>query len=276
MNPAEILQFVGIPVVVATVIVIVSWWVLPTKRVPPLGATLAVGAASCIAFILQEGIPSFPPMQKWHWLVITVLIISFLACVYPFFKKFDELIVLQAMVAGIIAAVFMQFPSQSELYKRCLVLLMVLFVSVGLRRLTIPLWHMYVVSWLILAGVSILALQSSFAKLAFFAGAMSAVAASMCVLQLLRPRESKSIQMIFGVLIVGCSLCGFAYSQGDPIQQVVWFLPLASVPLSAMAYVLLRKQKYRAVVSLGIIDLFVTGAVIWSINATPASDEMWP
>jgi hypothetical protein len=276
MNPAEILQFVGIPVVVATVIVIVSWWVLPKNRVPPLGATLAVGAASCIAFILQEGIPSIPPMQKWHWLVITVLIISFLACVFPFFKKFDELIVLQAMVAGIIAAVFMQFPSQSELYKRCLVLLMVLFVSVGLRRLTIPLWHMYFVSWLILAGVSILALQSSFAKLAFFAGAMSAVAASMCVLQLLKPRETKSIQMIFGVLIVGCSLCGFSYDQNETVVTLVWFVPMAGVSISAIAYLLLKHHKNRACISLAIVASCITVSTIWSILVSSPTDDMWP
>jgi hypothetical protein len=134
---------------------------------------------------------------------------------------------------------------------------------------------MYVATWWILAGFSILALQSSFAKLSFFAGAMSAVAAALCVLQLMKPRETKSVQMIFGVLIVGCSLCGLAYDQGGPLHQTVWLIPLIGIPISAVAY-FVCKRKYRAKVSLAILLTFVSGALIWSIFTTPATDSMWP
>ena len=276
MNPVEVLQFVGIPLGIGSAIVILGWWLLPSKRFQPLGVIVAVGISSVIAFILQEGVPTLPPTQRWHWLVFTVTAVSLLACIYPCFKKWDNLIVLQALIAGLVAGLILQFPSQQEWYMRCLVFVMVLFAGTGLRRVTIPAWHMYLVSWVVLAGLSILALQSSFAKLAFYAGAMSAVAASMCVLQLLRPRETKSVQIIYGTAIVGCTLCGFAYDQGDTAQRSAWFLPMASIPLSAICYVVFANKKYRAVVSLAVVNACVIAAIVWSIFAAPATDEMWP
>ncbi|MBT6270500.1 MAG: hypothetical protein HOI88_09180 [Phycisphaerae bacterium] len=276
MNLVDILQFIGIPVLVASLVMVFSWKFLPGIRVQPLGALIAVGASSVIAFSLQEGIPNIPPSQKWHWLVVTVALVSLCACLYPLCRKFDERIVLQATIAGIIAAVLMQFPSQSGFMIRCIVFLMVLVVSISLRRFTIPPWHMFVVSWLILAGLSILALQSSFAKLAFYAGAMSAVAASMCLLQLLKPREIKSIQMIFGVLIVGCSLCGFAYDQNETVFKLAWFLPMVGLPVSAIVYLLLKHPKKRALISLATVFVLVATSVLVSVVGTAPADEMWP
>lgn len=265
MNPVDILQFIGIPVLVASGMMFFSWKFLSRERIQPLGGVIAVGASSVVAFVLQEGVPSIPPTQKWHWLVITVALISLLAFVYPLVRKFDERVFLQTLIAGIIAAVFMQFPAQSGFFDRCFVFLMILFVSIGLQRLSIPPCHMYAVSWLTLAAISILALQSSFAKLAFYAGAMSAVAAAMCVLQLLNPRETKSIQMIFGVLIVGCSLCGFAYDQNGTAFKLAWFIPMAGVPISAIVYLLLKDHKNRALISLAIVVLCIATSAILSI-----------
>ena len=275
MNPSDILQFIGIPVAVATGIMLASWWVLPSKRLQPIGSCMAVGLSCFAAFVLQEDLPSIPPNQKWHWLVITIMLVSLLACIYPLWKKWDKRIVLQAMIAGLIGAIVMQFPSQDGILDRFLVFILILFGCVGLRRLTIPPWHMYLASWMILASISMLALQGSFAKLAFFAGAMSAVAASLCVLQLVKPHETKSVQMIFGVSIVGSALCGLAYDPTHIVPSFAWFLPIVSIPLSAIAY-FLCKGKYRAVLSLTIIALFVSGAVTYALFAAPAVDEMWP
>ena len=274
MNPSDILKFIGIPVAVATGIMLLSWWVLASKRLQPLGATIAVGVACLTAFVLQDGVPAFPPTEKWHWLVITTTVVALLACIYPLWKKWDEWIVLQAMIAGLIGAIVMQFPSQDGIVDRFVVFILILFTCVGLLRLTIPPWHMFLTSWMIIASLSILALQASFAKLAFFAGAMSAVAAALCVLQLVNPRETKSVQMIFGVCSVGCAMCGLAYDPSHAVPTSAWFLPIASIPLSAIAY-FLCKGKHKPVLSLSIIALFVSGAAVWAILAAPEVDEMW-
>lgn len=275
MTPIDVLQFIGLPVVVATGIVLMGWWLLPSKRLQPLGAIIAVGVSSLVAFSLQDGIPSIPPQEKWHWLIITSTIVAVLACVYPLCKKWDKLIVFQAFIAGIIAAVFMQFPNQNGLFERIIILLMVLFISVSLRRLTIPPWHMYIASWSILACISVLALQASFAKLAFFAGAMSAVAAALVVLQCIKPRETKSVQMIFGVFIVGCAMCGLAYDPARNVPPFAWILPMLGVPIAAIAY-LLCKAKLRAVVSLVLLESCIAIAIYWTFaNAVP-QNEMWP
>jgi len=276
MNLNEILLFVGLPVVVATVIILMGGIIPALKNYRSVVAIVALGISCMVAFVLQEGVPTVPPQQKWHWLVLTVIAVWGLACIYPWFKKWDDLIVFQAMIAGLIAAIIMQFPSQDSVLYRVLVFFMVLFVSVGLRRITIPAWHLYVVSWWVLVGLSVLALQASFAKLAFFSGAMSAVAAALCVLHLIKPGETKSIQMVFGVLIVGCSLCGLAYDQSEQIHQAVWFLPMIGIPISSIAFLLFQKKKYAAIISLGVVDLFVCAAVIWSLIATPVPDDLWP
>jgi len=95
------------------------------------------------------------------------------------------------------------------------------------------------------------------------------------VLQLVKPRETKSVQMIFGVSIVGSALCGLAYDPTHIVPSFAWFLPIVSIPLSAIAY-FFCKEKYRAVLSLTIIALFVSGAVTYALFAAPAVDEMWP
>ena len=81
--------------------------------------------------------------------------------------------------------------------------------------------------------------------------------------------------MIFGVFIVGCTLCGLAYDPSHAVPTSAWFLPIASIPLSAIAY-FLCKGKCRAVLSLVIITFFVVGAVSWTILAAPPTVEMWP
>ena len=275
MNPIEIAQFIAIPVAVAAGIAIMSWWLFSSKRLQPLGVIIAVGVSSFVAFALQEGLPSVPPTQKWHWLVLTVLIVFLLACLYTLFRAWDKLIVLQAIIAGIIAAVLLQFPGQSDVSYRVSILFLVLFVSVGLRRLTIPPWHMYIAAWSALAGLSILALQASFAKLAFFAGAMSAVAAALFVLQCVKPRETKSVQVLFGVLVVGCAMCGVAYDPSHVVPLLAWYLPMAGIIIAAIVY-FVGKPKYKAAFSIATLELCVLISVIWTLLQTTPQDEMWP
>ena len=275
MNPIEIAQFIAIPVAVAAGIAIMSWWLFSSKRLQPLGVIIAVGVSSLVAFALQEGLPSVPPTQKWHWLVLTVLIVFLLACLYPLFRAWDKLMVLQAIIAGIIAAVLLQFPGQSDVSYRVSILFLVLFVSVGLRRLTIPPWHMYIAAWSALAGLSILALQASFAKLAFFAGAMSAVAAALFVLQCVKPSETKSVQVLFGVLVVGCAMCGVAYDPSHAVPLLAWYLPMAGIIIAAIVY-FVGKPKYKAVFSIATLELCVLISVIWTLLQTTSQDEMWP
>ena len=55
MNPAAILQFIGIPILVASGTMFFSWKFLSRERMQPLGGVIAVGASSVVAFVLQEG-----------------------------------------------------------------------------------------------------------------------------------------------------------------------------------------------------------------------------
>tara|TARA_X000001036_G_scaffold95981_2_gene88698 strand:+ start:651 stop:1478 length:828 start_codon:yes stop_codon:yes gene_type:complete len=275
VNPAEIVQFIGIPVAVATAILMLSWWALPAKHLQSLGAIIAVGVATLVAFALQEGLPSLPPTQQWHWLVLTVLAVFLFTCLYPFFQSLDNLVVLQALIAGIIASVFMQFPGQDSFLYRICILFLVLFVSIGLRQLKLPSWHLYIASWSVLACLSILALQASFAKLAFFAGSMSAVAGAMFVLQIVKPKETRSVQMLFGVLIVGCGMCGAAYDPSRAVPLFAWFLPMAGITLAAVVY-FLCKTKYKAAFSIAALELCVLFSVIWTFLQMTPNEEMWP
>jgi hypothetical protein len=275
VNLFEVLKFIGLPVLFATAVVFCSWSVFTSKRLQPLGDVLAIGIAAVTAFVLQEGIPSVPPSEKWHWLIITTAIIAIFACLYVLFSKWDKGIILQAIIAGFIAAVFMQFPNQSGLFERLFIFFMVLFVSVGLRRTTIPAWHMFIVSWSALACISILALHASFAKLAFFTGAMSAVAATLFVLQRIKPRGTKSVQMLFGVLIVGCAMCGVAYDPSRAVPLFAWFLPMVGILLASTTY-FLYKPKYRTVFSIAILELCLLISVVWTLAQATPQDEMWP
>ena len=91
-------------------------------------------------------------------------------------------------------------------------------------------------------------------------------------MQLLKPRETKSMQMIFSVLIVGCSLCGFAYDQNDTAFKFAWFIPMAGVPISAIVYLLLKDHKKRALISLAIVVLCTAASAILSILGSSPTD----
>ena len=269
MNLVDILQFVGIPVAIATGIMLFSWRLFSSAKVHYLGPVIATGAACLAAFVLQEGFPAIPPTQKWHWLVLVTLVVSLLSFYY-------KTAIFQSIVAACVVSIFMQFPNQQGPLERILIGCSTLAVCIGLRNIKIPAWHMYLAAWWILAGYSLLALNASFAKLSFFAGAMSAVAAALCVLQIIKPREIKNVQAIFGTLIVGCAFCGLAYDSSGTEHQLIWFLPLLGVPISALVYVLQKSWKLRAIASLAVIDGFVMTAVIWSFISQQKLDETWP
>ena len=61
MNLVDILQFVGIPVAIATGIMLLSWRFFSSAKVQYLGPVIATGAACAAAFVLQEGFPAIPP-----------------------------------------------------------------------------------------------------------------------------------------------------------------------------------------------------------------------
>ena len=176
---------------------------------------------------------------------------------------------------ALIASVFMQFPGQDSFLYRICILFLVFFVSIGLRRLKLPSWHLYIASWSVLACLSILALQASFAKLAFFAGSMSAVAGAMFVLQIVKPKETKSVQILFGVLIVGCGMCGAAYDPSRAVPLFAWFLPMAGITLAAVVY-FLCKTKYKAAFSIAALELCILFSVIWTFLQMTPNEEMWP
>ncbi len=270
MNIGEILSFIGIPLGIATGIMLVGIWLRSSNSIRAILPIISISAASVAAFVLQDGWPSIPPSQKWHWLIISILAVSLAAMAFTCLNIKSYMTV----AAAFIVAFLMQFPNQDYYLFRILVVALVMITGLSLQKLSLSSWHTYVTSWAILAGYSLLALFSGFAKLAFFTGAISAVCAALFVLELIKPDENKNgVHVLLGTIIIGCALCGFAYDQTDK-HSLIWFLPLISLPIASLIAIS-KKINIRNTVSLLIVHIFVFTAVLWSILSIEQTDS-WP
>ncbi|MCH2148272.1 MAG: hypothetical protein MK095_02435 [Phycisphaerales bacterium] len=283
MSFTDAMEFIGLPVLLACAILIQGWWSGPRPwhaKPPAWPFPLALGLAFILAFVLQEGWPTWPPTQRWHWLVPGVAACTLLGATARLFPLRGRLRFTPEIVIAFITF-SLRFPDASEItpLDRLLLGVGVLLAAAAGRAAVLrrPAIQLPVLGWLLLATLSVLILQANFAKLAIITGAISAACAGLAVLTLLRRPSSLGIgaHLMIGFLVPVLATYGMAYDASDRIPTGAWILVVLALPLTVVARALVptRRALATVLVSMGVVATCCLIALIWTWAVAPPPAE---
>lgn len=278
MTFVDLMEFIGLPVLLACAILVQGWWSGPRPwhaKPPAWPFPAAIGVAYLLAFVLQDGWPDMPPTEKWHWLVPTTLAATVLGITARLFPRSGSLRLAPEFTLAFIAAFAMHFPGQDSIEVRLAIGIAVLLATLAGRTSVLrrPAIQLPVLGWMLLATLSIMVLQINFAKLAILTGSVSAICAAAAVITLLRRPSSLGIggHLVIGFSVASIAACGAAYDANDQVPMLAWGLPVLALPLAALTRVIVPAKSERQSVMLGMVIAAICCAIalIWSWLAAP-------
>ena len=163
-------------------------------------------------------------------------------------------------------------PGLNDLPTRFLLLVFVIALPCALKGNLRSNLFEYIVCWLIFGGYSVLAIQSGFAKLAFFSASLSAISAALGILSYLLRIESRFATILLGTSMLSILMCGKAYDQVHEAIYI-WYLPVIGIFISSVALVFLKTTKFKIILSLLIAAIFVIATVMWSLSTVTNFDD---
>ena len=254
MPIGQILLTIGVPALIGALFIVPAW-VLPrfryTAGIAGSALGVALGLALVVAFMVESGIPSLPPAQKWHMLPVLACGITMLCPVIAMVDGSGEVgRWLIAIGAGGIIGWLAVFPGMD------LLLQVLLGVWVGLsfislswvshrrRGLTVNLAYA-----IVFTGVSILCMEAKFITLTLIAGALAATcgvafASALVAIIWIRDHDPdmplaagqrRAIAIGWGgafslaAILPLVAFCGWAYNVGE-VEAIHWLL-VCSAPI---------------------------------------------
>ena len=272
VDPIEVLKFIGLPLLTTSIICLVSCFLFKKdNKVRELIPIVAIGVSSFIAFWLQEGLPSIPATQKWHYLIF---IIGALATINVLvYSKFNNTLIIVWLAAfGLVQTLLPILPGLNDLATRFLLLVFVIALPCALKGNLRSNLFEYIVCWLIFGGYSVLAIQSGFAKLAFFSASLSAISAALGILSYLLRIESRFVPILLGTSMLSILMCGKAYDQVHEAMYI-WYLPAIGICIPSIALTFVKPSKFKIMFSLFMAIIFVIGTVVWSLSTVTNFDD---
>ena len=272
MDPIEVLKFIGLPLLITSLSYLVGCCLFKKdNKAKELIPIVAIGLSCFIAFWLQEGLPAIPATQKWHYLIF---IIGALATINVLtYSKFNNTLIIVWLAAfGLIQTLLPLLPGLNDLTTRFLLLIFAIALPYALKGKLRSNIFEYIVCWMIFAGYSVLAIQSGFAKLAFFSASLSAVSAALGILSYLSHLESRFVPILLGTSMLSILMCGKAYDQVHEVTYI-WYLPAIGICIPSIALTFVKPSKFKIMFSLFIVIIFVIGPVVWSLSAVTSFDD---
>lgn len=274
MSAIDAMEFFGLPVLLACAILIQGWWSGPRSwhaKPPAWPFPLALGLAFILVFVLQEGWPTWPPGERWHWLVPGVMACTLLGATARLFPMRGRLRFTPELALALITF-SLRFPEASEItpFDRILLAAGVLLATTAGRTAVLrrPAVQLPLLAWMMLGTLSVLILHASFAKLAIMTGAISAVCAALAVLTLLRRPSSLGIgaHLVIGFLVAVLATYGMAYDVGGHVPTGAWVLVVLALPIAAISRVLMPTQRTLTTVllSMAAVAACCLAALIWT------------
>ncbi len=269
----------GPPLLLAVVVMTFGWqlWKKPRHAKPPYWTpAAALGLGVMLAFVIQEGLPSAPPAQKWHWLLPTLLAVTVIGSTHRVFPRRRSIRFVPELATAFIAAFAMEFPGQDTIEAKLVIGIGTLLATMAGRTYILrrPSWALPVIAWMIYGTLAVLILQVYFAKLTIIAGAASMIAAAIAVCVLIRKPATLSAgsSNVMGFLAVAFAACGQAYDGNDAVSTVCWCLPVAALPAAACASAMLSdlRQRRHSVIAIAVAAACCLAAIVWTLaNRVP-------
>ena len=282
MTVMELLEFIGLPVLLACAIIVQGWWSGPRPwhaKPPAWPVPAAIGVAYLLSFVLQDGWPDLPPTEKWHWLVPTTMAATILGVTARLFPRTGSKRLLPELTLAFIAGFAMHFPGQDRLEIRLAIGIAVLVATLAGRTAVLrrPAIQLPLMGWILLATLSIMALQASFAKLAVLTGSISAICAATAVLTWLRRPSSLGIgaHLVIGFIVASIAACGAAYDSNTNVPPLAWVVPVLALPLAALTRVTVPARSERQSVLWGMLVTVICCAIalIWTWLVAPIPSD---
>ena len=279
MDPEMAIMSFGPPLLLAVAVMAFGWklWKKPRHAKPPYWTPpAALGLGVMLAFVIQEGMPSVPLSQKWHWLLPTLFAVTVIGTTHRVFPRRRGIRFVPELATAFIAAFALNFPGQDTIEAKLVIGIGTLLATMAGRTYLLrrPPWVLPVITWMIYGTLAILILQVYFAKLTIIAGAASMIAAAIGVCVLIRRPATLSAgtSNVMGFLAVALAACGQAYDGGDAIATACWCLPVAALPAAACASAMFSdlRQRRHSVIAIAFAAACCLAAIIWALaNRVP-------
>ncbi len=285
MSTGMLILSFGLPLLLATVVMLLGWklWKRPRHAKPHTWPPpVALGLGACLAFIIQEGMPSVPLSSKWHWILPTTFAVTVIGATHRTFPRRRSFRFIPELATAFIAAFVLRFPGQDSIETKLVIGLATLLCCMAGRAYLLrrPAVLMPAMSWLILAATALLVVQTNFAKLTIIAGAASMIAAAIGVCTLVRRPAtiSPGLSCVTGFLVIAIAACGSAYDIDDKVPMISWYLLAAAIPASAILTAMFSDLGHRRhwVITVATTLACCIAAVLWTVLSATGTDTDVP
>lgn len=261
MTPGIIILTFLLPLLLAVVILAIGWrlWERPRHAKPlPWPPAVAIGLGFCLAFLLQEGWPSLPVNQGWHWLLPTTFAVTVLGAAHRAFPRQGVMRLAPELAVAFIAAFALQLPGQDGSLMNILLGIGALLATTAGRTAVIrrPAYVLPIIAWMLFGTLALLVLQTHSAKLSIISGSMSMIAAACLGIVLVRRPATigTGTSLVIGFLVTAIAGCGLAYDQDHSVPVIAWCLPVLALPATAISRVIFPGDRRSSglLISLGV------------------------
>lgn len=294
ITPLDALELIGLPVLLACVVLVYGWWSGPRPwhaKPPAWPFPLALGLAALLAFTLfklslNPGKPVVKfPLSGVDWLAPSILgatILGTTARLFPLERK--KLRFIPELTLAFIAAFAIDFPEQNHILTR-LVIGIGVFLATAAGRASLlrrPAVQLPILGWMSLGTIALLMQPWSFGNvhLALFVIAASTTCGALALVTVFRSPSSLGLggHLVIGFLVALSATCAAAYGPaGDGIMSP-WALPVLAFPAAALGRALApTQQEWKSViVGLASAALCCLIAIAWMWLQVPAPETSWP
>jgi len=233
----QVLTGIGLPAALAAVVLLIGWRPWPRTRQPEdagWATALAFGGAFLAAFIVQQGMPSIPPHERWEWIALIMAGATVLGIIDGMLRRQPVRTFTLAAIAGAAVGYALRLPDLDLVEARASLGVAILGLVLVLDPLAArrPGPRLPIALVIVMTTLATAAQAAAFGKLAFIAGAMAAAAGVHAVVAILNPKLSLAPggALVVAIALVLLSATGHAYDYGD-LPWWMFVVPAASLVL---------------------------------------------
>lgn len=257
----QLLTSIGLPALLATVVLLIGWRPWPRVRQPGdagWATAIAFGAAFLTAFVVQQGAPAIPPHERWEWIALLGAGATVLGIVDGVMRRHTVRTLTLAAIAGAGVGYALRLPDFDLVEARAGIGAAILALVIALDPLAArrPGPRLPIALVIAMTTLATAAQAAAFGKLALIAGAMAAVAGVHAVVAMLNRKLSLTPGgvIVISVLLVLIAATGHAYDYGD-LPWWMFVVPVASVALLWVGELppIARREWLSFALSLGLV-----------------------
>ena len=289
----DALELIGLPVLLACVVLVQGWWSGPRPwhaKPPAWSFPLALGLAALLAFVLfksnlNPGKPVLKlPLTGVDWLAPSILAATVLGMTIRLFPMKKSIRFVPEFTLAFIAGFAMDFPGQDHIFDRLAIGIGVFLATAAGRTALLrrPAVQLPILGWMSLGTLALLMRPWAFGNvhLSLFIVAASMTCGALALVTIFRSPSSLGIggHLVIGFLVASTAACAAAYVTPEHGVVVPWALPVLAFPAAALGRALApTSQEWKSVLfGMASAALCCLAAIAWMWLQVPAPETAWP